>query len=128
MLFKMDERNVLTCSVQLEQTQKELDRVKELYIDVCSTKEQLISEHKSEIKMLREKYVNLEEREIEIEKYQHDLQAQAKMVEKLMKECDMYRSKIIDLEKDLNYERKKKDEYIKKIHQEIEKGKDKDTA
>ncbi|KAF3428780.1 hypothetical protein E2986_04483 [Frieseomelitta varia] len=112
---------VMQLSVQLEQTQKELDRVKELYIDVCSTKEQLISEHKSEIKMLREKYVNLEEREIEIEKYQRDLQAQAKIVEKLMNECDMYRSKIIDLEKDLNYERKKKDEYIKKIHQEIEK-------
>ncbi|OAD54502.1 hypothetical protein WN48_06691, partial [Eufriesea mexicana] len=84
---------VVQLSVQLEQTQKELDRVKELYIDVCSTKEQLISEHKSEIKMLKEKYANLEEREKDIEKYQHDLQAQVKIAETLTEECDMYRTK-----------------------------------
>lgn len=119
----MDEINVLTYSVQLEQTQKELDRVKELYIDICSTKEQLISEHKSEIKMLREKYTSLEEREIDIERYQHDLRAQVKIAEKLTEECDMYRNKVIELEKDLNCERKKKDEYTNKIHREIEKGK-----
>lgn len=109
--------------MQLEQTQKELDRVKELYIDVCSTKEQLISEHKSEIKMLKEKYANLEEREKDIEKYKYDLQAQVKIAEKLTQECDIYRIKVIELEKDLNYERKKKEEYTKKIHQEIERGK-----
>lgn len=108
--------------MQLEQTQKELDRVKELYIDVCSTKEQLINEHKSEIKMLKEKYANLEDCEKDIEKYQHDLRAQVKIAEKLTEECDTYRSKVIELEKDLNYERKKKEEYTKKIHQEIEKG------
>lgn len=119
----MDEINVLTYSVQLEQTQKELDRVKELYIDICSTKEQLISEHKSEIKMLREKYTSLEEREVDIERYQHDLRTQVKIAEKLTEECDMYRNKVIELEKDLNCERKKKDEYTNKIHQEIEKGK-----
>lgn len=115
--------NALIYSVQLEQTQKELDRVKELYIDVCSTKEQLISEHKSEIKILKEKYASLEEREKDIEKYQCDLQAQVKIAEKLTEECDMYKSKVLDLEKDLNCERKKKEEYTKKIHQEIERGK-----
>ncbi|XP_071862935.1 uncharacterized protein isoform X1 [Bombus fervidus] len=115
---------VVQLSVQLEQTQKELDRVKELYIDICSTKEQLISEHKSEIKMLREKYTSLEEREIDIERYQHDLKAQVKIAEKLTEECDMYRNKVIELEKDLNCERKKKDEYTNKIHQEIEKAKE----
>ncbi|XP_076221585.1 uncharacterized protein LOC116428549 [Nomia melanderi] len=115
---------VVQLSVQLEQTQKELDRVKELYIDVCSTKEQLISEHKSEIKMLREKYATLEEREKDIEKYEHDLQAQVKIAEKLTQECDTYRSKVIELEKDLSYERKKKEEYTKKIHQEIERAKE----
>ncbi|XP_076176249.1 uncharacterized protein LOC143151220 isoform X2 [Ptiloglossa arizonensis] len=115
---------VVQLSVQLEQTQKELDRVKELYIDVCSTKEQLISEHKSEIKMLKEKYANLEEREKDIEKYKYDLQAQVKIAEKLTQECDIYRIKVIELEKDLNYERKKKEEYTKKIHQEIERAKE----
>ncbi|XP_076749974.1 uncharacterized protein LOC143422886 isoform X2 [Xylocopa sonorina] len=115
---------VVQLSVQLEQTQKELDRVKELYIDVCSTKEQLISEHKSEIKMLKEKYANLDERQKDIEKYEHDLRAQAKIVEKLTQECDMYRSKVIELEKDLNCEKRKKEEYTKKIHQEIERAKE----
>lgn len=110
--------------MQLEQTQKELDRVKELYIDVCSTKEQFINEHKSEMKMLKEKYANLEEREKDIEKYERDLQAQVKIVEKLTEECDTYRSKVIELEKDLNFERKKKEEYTRKIHQEIERGND----
>ncbi|XP_076236772.1 uncharacterized protein LOC143180718 isoform X2 [Calliopsis andreniformis] len=115
---------VVQLSVQLEQTQKELDRVKELYIDVCSTKEQLISEHKSEIKMLKEKYATLDEREKDIEKYEHDLQAQVKIAEKLTQECDTFRSKVIELEKDLSYERKKKIEYTKKIHQEIERAKE----
>lgn len=109
--------------MQLEQTQKELDRVKELYIDVCSTKEQLISEHKSEIKMLKEKYATLEEREKDIEKYERDLQAQVKMTEKLTRECDSVRGKVMELEKDLSHERKKKEEHTKKIHQEIERGK-----
>lgn len=109
--------------MQLEQTQKELDRVKELYIDVCSTKEELISDHKSEIKMLKDKYATLEEREKDIEKFERDLQAQVKVAEKLTRECDAYRSKVIELEKDLSYERKKKVEYTKKIHQEIERGK-----
>ncbi|XP_076387161.1 uncharacterized protein LOC100883073 isoform X1 [Megachile rotundata] len=115
---------VVQLSVQLEQTQKELNRVKELYIDVCSTKEQLINDHKSEMKMLKEKYASLEEREKDIEKYEHDLQAQVKIVEKLTEECDTYRSKVIELEKDLNNERKKKEEYTKKIHQEIERAKE----
>ncbi|XP_034189267.1 uncharacterized protein LOC117608360 isoform X1 [Osmia lignaria lignaria] len=115
---------VVQLSVQLEQTQKELDRVKELYIDVCSTKEQFINDHKSEMKMLKEKYANLEEREKDIEKYERDLQAQVKIVEKLTEECDTYRSKVIELEKDLNFERKKKEEYTRKIHQEIERAKE----
>ncbi|XP_076676804.1 uncharacterized protein LOC143373430 isoform X3 [Andrena cerasifolii] len=115
---------VVQLSVQLEQTQKELNRVKELYIDVCSTKEQLISEHKSEIKMLKEKYATLEEREKDIEKYEHDLQAQVKITEKLTQECDSVRGKVMELEKDLNHERKKKEEYTKKIHQEIERAKE----
>ncbi|XP_076636098.1 uncharacterized protein LOC143349067 isoform X2 [Colletes latitarsis] len=115
---------IVQLSVQLEQTQKELDRVKELYIDVCSTKEQLISEHKSEIKMLKEKYSTLEEREKDIEKYKHDLQVQIKIAEKFTQECDTYKVKVIELEKDLSYERKKKEEYTKKIHQEIERAKE----
>ncbi|CAK9826361.1 Centrosomal protein of 152 kDa [Anthophora retusa] len=115
---------VVQLSVQLEQTQKELDRVKELYIDVCSTKEQLISEHKSEITMLKEKYATLEEREQDIKKYECDLQAQVKIAEKLTEECDTYKSRVIELEKDLSYERKKKEEYTKKIHQEIERAKE----
>ncbi|XP_076650675.1 uncharacterized protein LOC143357887 isoform X2 [Halictus rubicundus] len=115
---------VVQLSVQLEQTQKELNRVKELYIDVCSTKEQLISEHKSEIKMLKDKYADLQEREKDIEKYEHDLQTQVKIAEKLTQECDMYKSKVMELEKDLSYERKKKEEYTKKIHQEIERAKE----
>ncbi|XP_076383298.1 uncharacterized protein LOC117222771 isoform X2 [Megalopta genalis] len=115
---------VVQLSVQLEQTQKELDRVKELYIDVCSTKEQLISEHKSEIEMLKKKYATLEEREQDIEKYEHDLQIQIKIAEKLTQECDTYKCKVIELEKDLSCERKKKEEYTKKIHQEIERAKE----
>ncbi|XP_017880531.1 centrosomal protein of 152 kDa isoform X2 [Ceratina calcarata] len=115
---------VVQLSVQLEQTQKELDSVKELYIDVCSTKEQLISEHKSEIKMLKEKYASLDEREKDIDKYENDLRAQVKIIERLTGECDTYRSKVIELEKDLNCERKKKEEYTKKIHQEIERAKE----
>ncbi|XP_076300857.1 uncharacterized protein LOC143219010 isoform X2 [Lasioglossum baleicum] len=111
---------IVQLTVQLEQTQKELNRVKELYIDVCSTKEQLISEHKSEIEMLNEKFADLKERE----KYEHDLQVQVKIAKKLTQECDTYKSKVMELEKDLSYERKKKEEHTKKIHQEIERAKE----
>lgn len=110
-------------SVQLEQMQKELDRVKELYIDVCGTKEQLINEHKNEIKTLKNKYATMELHQKDIEKLESDLQTQVKLCNKLTKECEDFRSKIIELEKDLVHERKKKEDHVKKIHSEIERGK-----
>jgi len=114
---------IFISSVQLEQTQKELNRVKELYIDVCGTKEQLINEHKNEIKTLKNKYVAMESYQKDIEKLENELQTQVKLCNKLTKECEDFKSKIIELEKDLVNERKKKEDHVKKIHSEIERGK-----
>ncbi|XP_035726359.1 centromere-associated protein E-like [Vespa mandarinia] len=118
---KMD---IVQLTVQLEQTQKELDHVKELYIDVCGTKEQLINEHKEEIRTLKEKYGSLEEYQRDIEKLEYELETQKKFIDKLNKECETYKNKIMELQKDLSSEKRKKEEYTKKIHQEIERAKD----
>lgn len=107
----------------MEQTQKELDQVKELYINVCGTKEQLTSEHKNEIKMLKNKYATMESHQKDMEKLENELQTQVKLCNKLTKENEEFKSKIIELEKDLTYERKKKEDHVRKIHSEIEKGK-----
>lgn len=115
--------NFYFSSVQLEQTQKELNRVKELYIDVCGTKEQLISEHKNEIKTLKSKYTMIESHHKDVEKLENELQIQIKLCNKLTKECEDFKSKIIELEKDLIHERRKKEDHVKKIHSEIERGK-----
>ncbi|KYN16182.1 PREDICTED: protein MLP1-like [Trachymyrmex cornetzi] len=110
--------------VQLEQTQKELDRVKELYINVCGTKEHLINEHKNEIKMLKNKYAAIESHQKDMEKLENELQTQIKLCNKLTKECEDFKSKVIELEKDLVYERRKKEDHVKKIHSEIERAKE----
>lgn len=115
--------NFYFSSVQLEQTQKELSRVKELYIDVCGKKEQLINEHKNEIKTLKNKYSIIESHHKDVEKLENELQTQIKLCNKLTRECEDYKSKIIELEKDLIYERRKKEDHMKKIHSEIERGK-----
>lgn len=109
--------------MQLEQTQKELDRVKELYIDVCGTKEQLITDHKNEIETLREEYSSIEMRKQEFEKTIKDLETQTKVTERLTKESESFRNRVTELEKDLACERKRRDEHVKKIHVEIERGK-----
>lgn len=110
-------------SVQLEQTQKELDRVKELYIGVCGTKEQLINEHKNEIKTLKNKYAATELHQNDIEKLENELKTQVKLCNRLNKECESSKSKVIELEKDLAHERRKREDHAKKIHSEIERGK-----
>ncbi|XP_072750863.1 uncharacterized protein [Anoplolepis gracilipes] len=115
---------IVQLSVQLEQTQKELSRVKELYIDVCGTKEQLINEHKNEIKSLKSKYNLIESHHKDVEKLENELQTQIKLCNKLTGECEDFRSKIIELEKDLIYEKRKKEDYMKKIHSEIERAKE----
>lgn len=112
----------LNYRVQLDQTQKELDRVKELYIEVCGTKEQLISEHRNEIRLLKEEYANLESQKEYMDKMKNDLEIQVKIVSRLTKESESNKARIMELEKDLSNERKKKEEYTKKIHEEIEKG------
>lgn len=112
----------LNFSVQLEQTQKELNRVKELYINVCGTKEQLIKDHTDEIKMLKNKYATMESNQKDIEKLENELQTQIKLYNKLTEECEDYKSKIIELEKELTHERRKKEDHVKKIYSEIEKG------
>lgn len=97
--------------------------MKELYIDVCGTKEQLINEHKNEIKTLKNKYFIIESHHKDVEKLENELQMQIKLCNKLTKECEDFKSKIIELEKDLAYERRKKEDHMKKIHSEIERGK-----
>lgn len=106
----------------MEQTQKELQRVKELYIEVCGTKERLTAEHKHEIKMMKQKYASIELHQKDIEKLQIDLETQIKLRNKLVKECEDYKNKIIELEKNLTYEKRKKEDYTKKIYSEIERG------
>ncbi|XP_012280408.1 golgin subfamily B member 1 [Orussus abietinus] len=118
------EVEIVQLSVQLQETQKQLDSVKEMYVDVCRTKEQLIAEHKKEIKALKETYFNLEGRKQEMEKMAIDLSTQIKVTERLSKECENYRSKVNELEKELSQEKKKRDEYTKKIHTEIERAKE----
>ncbi|KAG5316390.1 CE152 protein, partial [Acromyrmex insinuator] len=115
---------IVQLTVQLEQTQKELDRVKELYINVCGTKEHLINEHKNEIKMLKNKYAAIESHQKDMEKLENELQTQIKLCNKLTKECEDFKSKIIELEKDLVYEKRKKEDHVKKIHSEIERAKE----
>ncbi|XP_020292386.1 putative leucine-rich repeat-containing protein DDB_G0290503 isoform X1 [Pseudomyrmex gracilis] len=118
------QKEILQLSVQLEQTQKELQRVKEMYIDVCGTKEHLITEHKHEIKMMKEKYASIELHQKDIEKLQIDLETQIQLRNKLVKECEDYKNKIIELEKNLTYEKRKKEDYTKKIYFEIERAKE----
>ncbi|XP_034951220.1 putative leucine-rich repeat-containing protein DDB_G0290503 [Chelonus insularis] len=110
--------------VQLEQTQKELDRVKQLYIQVCGTKEQLIDDHKNEIKTLKEKYTSFEIQKNEIDHIKSNLEVQLKINKRLTQECESLKKKNIELEKDLSYERRKKLENTRKIHQEIERAKE----
>ncbi|XP_057317947.1 centrosomal protein of 152 kDa-like isoform X2 [Microplitis mediator] len=119
---------IVQLTVQLEQTQRELDRVKELYIEVCGTKEQLINDHKEEIKTLKETYTNLEMQKQEIDYVKLELESQIKITQRLTHECESYKKKIIELEKDLSYERKKKVEYARKIHEEIERAKEEALA
>lgn len=94
-----------------------------MYIDVCGTKEQLINEHKNEIKTLKDKYATMESHQKDVEKLECKLQMQAKLCNKLTKECEDFKSKIIELEKNLLYEKRKKEDHVKKIHLEIERGK-----
>lgn len=100
-----------------------MDRVKTLYIDVCGTKEQLINEHKNELKMLKNKYAAIESHQKNMEKLESELQTQIKLCNKLTKECESFKNKIIELEKDLAHERRKKEDHAKRIHSEIERGK-----
>ncbi|XP_014479713.1 PREDICTED: centrosomal protein of 152 kDa-like isoform X2 [Dinoponera quadriceps] len=115
---------IVQLSVQLEQKEKEIDHVKKMYIDVCGTKEQLITEHKNEIKTLMSKYATIESHQKNVEKLESELQIQVKLCNKLTKECESFKSKIIELEKDLAYERRKKEDHTKKIHSEIERAKE----
>lgn len=94
-----------------------------MYIDVCGTKEQLINEHKNEIKTLKNTYAAMESHQKDVEKLECELQTQVKLCNKLTKECEDFKSKIIELEKDLVFERRKKEDHVKKIHSEIERGK-----
>lgn len=54
---------------------------------------------------------------------ENELQTQIKLCNKLTKESEDFKSKIIELEKDLVYEKRKKEDHVKKIHSEIERGK-----
>ncbi|XP_032690124.1 putative leucine-rich repeat-containing protein DDB_G0290503 isoform X2 [Odontomachus brunneus] len=115
---------IVQLSVQLEQTEKELDRVKTLYIDVCGTKEQLINEHKNELKMLKNKYATIESHQKNVDKLESELQIQVKQCSKLTNECESFKNKIIELEKNLAHERRKKEDHTRRIHSEIERAKE----
>ena len=106
----------------MEQTQKSLDHVKQSYINICASKEQLINEHRQEMQSLMEKYGNLDLKEQMLEKREQELIKQTKLVEILSNDCEKYRNKIIELEKDIELEKRKKTEHAKLIHMEIEKG------
>lgn len=94
-----------------------------MYIDVCGTKEKLINDHKDEIVMLKDKYATMELHQKDMEKVENELQMQIKLCNKLTEECDGYKGKIMELEKELTHERRKREDHVKKIHSEIEKGK-----
>lgn len=94
-----------------------------MYINICGTKEQLINDHKNEIKTLKSKYATIESHQKDMEKLESELQTQVKLCDKLNKECESLKSKIIELEKDLAHEKRKKEDHTKKIHSEIERGK-----
>lgn len=94
-----------------------------MYINVCGTKEQLINEHKEEIKILKDKYATVESHEQDMDKVTNELQTQIKLCNKLTGECEDYKSKIIELEKELTHEKRRREDHTKKIHSEIEKGK-----
>ncbi|XP_012260888.2 centrosomal protein of 152 kDa-like [Athalia rosae] len=115
---------IVQLTVQLEQTQKELDRVKELYVDVCGTKEQLIAQHNEEIAELKNRYADLEARKAEMDKMREDFETRASVIQRLTKECEVQRSKIVELDKELSYERQKREDHTKKIHIEIERAKE----
>lgn len=72
--------------------------------------------------MLKNKYATTESHQKDVEKLENELQTQNKLYNKLIKESESFKSKIIDLEKDLAYEKKKKEDHTKKIHSEIERG------
>jgi len=65
----------------------------------------------------------MESHQKDMEKLENELQTQVKLCNRLTKESEEFKSKIIELEKDLMHEKRKKEDYVKKIHSEIEKGK-----
>lgn len=65
----------------------------------------------------------MESHQKDMEKLENELQTQIKLCNKLTKESEDFKSKIIELEKDLVYEKRKKEDHVKKIHSEIERGK-----
>ncbi|XP_063980474.1 centrosomal protein of 152 kDa [Diachasmimorpha longicaudata] len=120
--------DILQLTVQLEQTQKELNRVKEMYIDVCGSKEQLINDHRNEIQELKTTYAKFEAQKAELERTKRECEVQIKITARLTLECEAHKNKIIELEKDLSSERKHRVEYRKKIDAEIERAKDEALA
>ncbi|XP_011298306.1 golgin subfamily B member 1-like [Fopius arisanus] len=119
---------ILQLTVQLEQTQKELNRVKEMYIDVCGTKEKLINDHRCEIQELKATYAKFDTEQSELERIKREFDTQTKITLRLTHECEAHKNKIIDLEKDLSNEKKYRVEYRKKIDAEIERAKDEALA
>lgn len=93
-----------------------------MYVDVCGTKEQLIAQHSEEMEELKRTYADFEARKIEIEKMREDLETKNSVVKRLTNECELHRSKIVELEKDLGHERQRREEHTKRIHVEIELG------
>lgn len=73
--------------------------------------------------MLKNRYATIESHQKDMEKVGSELQTQIKLCNKLTGKCEDYKNKIIELEKELTHEKRKREDYTKKIHSEIEKGK-----
>jgi formiminotetrahydrofolate cyclodeaminase len=71
---------VPSCSIQLRQAQKECDEVKQLYIEVCGSKETLIATLESEQRAKRELTSLLDEDAERFKKIKMELDAEKRKV------------------------------------------------
>lgn len=107
--------------IQLEQMQKELNHVKELYIEVCGAKARLLNEHQIEIKKLKDQSQNTSVTP-DVEKLQQEHNILLIKNTNLTKECETCRSQVKSLEEMLKKEMKKNDDLTNNLHADIEKG------
>ena len=70
----------MCCSIQLREAQKESDEVKQLYVEVCSSKEKLLATLECELKAKKDLATHLDTETEKLRKAQADLETERQRV------------------------------------------------